>query len=542
MDVVLGNGKVKVKISYTEKRQEIYQRFLAFITPYFLPESDSDDIDLFLNLEAETEFSDEYKALCVNEHVIRVSSAEAFNIKLMRGELPDGTHLAWHERDLTGYAFVQQSKTMTMYASNSSFIHLIEFFRYYMLLIEAGKGSLLLHASAVENVKSGNIIAICGVKGAGKTSTMLNLSRSDQFSYFSGDKVLLDIHQDKLRVRGWPDYPHVGVGSLRQQPELCSRIGLDPSMPPMSLASHRDKYLFTPELFHGALGKPTSQEGGVEVIVLPDVLAETVTINRLSDIEKLSIDEGHLFENPYDFMTASWHGLFTPVLSEPVLDEHQRIRQKLLSEKWLTLTGNVEANAIEEFINAEQQQIKIALVAPSGSGKSTVAKMLKECFQQKGLTVGCEKLAKPLYDLQSQYFSVIGEFTDNETQHQKLLEGIADNLRMLQSKSLVNHLYSRLVGNDDDVIITDDLRDADTDWPALVEQGYVCVRIQSSEANRINRLNDRSDFQSQMTSKLDPSIKSIVTKYTIENNGSINDLENQVELWVTSFLEARYGK
>ena len=83
MDVVLGNGKVKVKISYTEKRQEIYQRFLAFITPYFLPESDSDDIDLFLNLEAETEFSDEYKALCVNEHVIRVSSAEAFNIKLM---------------------------------------------------------------------------------------------------------------------------------------------------------------------------------------------------------------------------------------------------------------------------------------------------------------------------------------------------------------------------------------------------------------------------------------------------------------------------
>ena len=536
---VLGNGKIKVRIQCSEQRRDLYQRFFAFISPNFLPEADDGDIDLCLNLETETAFTNDYKALCTTEQTIRISSAEAFNLTLKRGELPDGTQLAWNERDTTGYAFAHGSKIMTMYVSNNSFIHLIEFFRYYLLLIEASKGTMLLHASALENVESGKVVAICGVKGAGKTSTMLNLSCSKQYQYFSGDKLLVDTYEGKLRVRGWPDYPHVGVGSLRQHPELCQRIGIVPSEPPMSQASDRDKYLFTPELFYGALGKPLSQISSLEAIVLPDVLAENISISCLNHAEKQAIDENHMFENPYDFMTATWHGLHAPKLTPSIIAEHQKIKQALQASTWLKLTGNVDAGQIAHFLGQKDNQLKIALVAPSGSGKSTVAELLKKSIEKQGLSVSVEKLGEPLYELQSAYFSVLKQNNRGESQHQKLLEHIADNLRMLNPNALVAHLFSRLNANKNQVVITDDLRDITTDWPALIGEGYVCLRVQCDEVIRHARLNQRNDLQAELNSKLDTEINAIETQHIIVNNGSLDELASKVEHWVAQFLETR---
>jgi len=542
MDVhVVGNGKLKVKIQCVEQRREFYQRFFAFVSPYFLPQKDEGEIDLYLNLKEDTAFSWEWKKQCRLEHQIRHSSAEAFNLILMRGELADGTHVAWNERDTTGYAFTQGTQQMDMYVSNNSFIHLIEFFRYYLLLLEVSRGSMLLHASAVENTVSGKIVAICGAKGAGKTSTMLNLLESSRFRYFSGDKLLVDMHDNALRVRGWPDYPHVGVGSLRQHPKLCHRIGLVTSEPPMSVANDSDKYLFTPELFYSALGKPFVQEGPLEAVLLSDIMGEKLDPVCLKHKEKLDLDESKLFEDPYQFLTATWHGLHRPEISEPVGAEHEQVRHQLYASNWLALSGNVPISTIEQSLK-QTDQIKLALVASSGAGKSTTAELLKKSFNGQGLTVSIEKLAKPLYGLQAAYFHVLAKEQHPEIQHQQLLEQIATNLRMLNPHSLVDNLFARLDYNTDKVVITDDLRDLRTDWPALVAKGYVIVKVICDEQIRQERLEKRQDLQSQVKSHLDSDINAIEADLYIENSGDLTTLERNVEAFVRSLLGSQYGR
>lgn len=537
---VLGNGKIRIEVDCVESRSQLYQRFLAFISPYFLSEQVDGEIDLHLILHEETSFLPEWKTRCTEQETIRRSTAEAFNLELSRGELSDGTQIAWDERDQTGYAFMPGSQRMDLYISNSSFIHLIEFFRYYCLLLEAGKGSVLLHASAVENLETSKVLAISGVKGAGKTTTMLNLVGSGKYGFFSGDKLLVDLHESALRVRGWPDYPHVGVGSLRRHPELCRKLGLLVSEPPMSDAEDRDKYLFTPELFYGALGKPQTPSGQLEGLLLPDILGEAQAPSLQCSLDKELVDQRQLFEDPYEFTTAKWHRLAYKEMDDSVRELHREVYERLYRVKWLKTSGHVSAEAIESQFRMSDA-IKIALVASSGSGKSTAAKLIKQAFEQRGLSVLSEKLAQPLYDLQTAYFETASIALSSGAQHQKLLENIATNFRMLSKESLVQHLFSRLVGSNADVIITDDLRDKETDWPALVNSGYHVIRVACDEPIRIKRLQGRQDIQSQVESPLDNDINSIETHYVLDNNTTLHALEREVQSLVNTLLGLAHG-
>lgn len=538
---ILGNGKIRIEVRCVESRSQLYQRFLTFISPYFLSEHIGGEIDLYLTLHEETAFLPKWKTRCTDQETIRCSTAEAFNLELSRGEhSADGTQIAWNERDQTGYAFVPGSQRMDLYISNDSFIHLIEFFRYYCLLLEAGKGSVLLHASAVENLETGRVLAICGAKGAGKTSTMLNLVGSGMYGFFSGDKLLVDLHEGALRVRGWPDYPHVGVGSLRSHPELCRKLGLMVSEPPMSEAVDTEKYLFTPELFYGAFGKPRDPEGRLDGLLLPDILGESQAPSMLSFVDKQHVDQRQLFEDPYEFTTAKWHRLAHKEMTESVKEMHREVYAILYSCKWLKTAGQVSPEAIESQLQMPDA-LKIALVAPSGSGKSTAARLIKQAFEQRGLSVLNEKLAQPLYDLQSVYFDTASIALPSESQHQKLLENIATNLRMLRRDSLVQHLFSRLAGSRAQVIITDDLRDKETDWPALVKSGYCVVRVACDERIRVQRLQRRQDIQSQVESPLDNAINAIEAHYVLENHSTLDALEREVQSMVDTMLEQAHG-
>lgn len=53
-------------------------------------------------------------------------------------------------------------------------------------------------------------------------------------------------------------------------------------------------------------------------------------------------------------------------------------------------------------------QLRLALVAPSGSGKSTTAQLLREHFEEAGLSVEVIKLAQPLYELQGMFYEQAG--------------------------------------------------------------------------------------------------------------------------------------
>lgn len=537
--VILSNDKLTVKVSYVDSRRELFQRLMAFISPVFVALEASDEAeDLQLMLYPHTDFQDEWKSACYSERTIRRSTAEAFNIELRYGELSDERQIAWNERDQTGYVWRKRGRKMAMYVSHSSFIHIIEFFRYYLLALEAAKGSLILHATGVENSATGGIVAICGVKGAGKTSTMLNLTTSGAFHYFSGDKLLIDICNGEFRVRSWPDYPHVGAGSLRQHPDLCHKIGLTHSQPPLSNAENRDKFLFLPELFYGALGKSTRRAAALEAVVLPDVLADTLSIAMITGQEKSTLDAHRLFEDPYDFITATWHGLALPEREDTLIAAHQAVRTRLYELSWLKLSGNVQAADLAARLR-QGSQIRLALVASSGSGKSTTASLLKDAFNQRGLSVSIEKLAQPLYSLQRAYFNELMQSIEADAQHQLLMEKIADNLRMLNPRALVEHLFTRLKDNHAQVILTDDLRDKQTDWPALVEQGYTVIRVRCDEGVRRRRLNDRHDLHSQFVSELDEDINTIKSHFTLDNNSDMSQLRVVVGELVDELLRRR---
>ena len=537
--VILGNDKLKVKVTFGEPQRELFQRLLAFISPNFLTLDTVDTaVDLQLTLHPHEAFLESWKTACTTEHCIRRSTAEAFNLVLNCGELSDGNQIAWHQRDFTGYVWQQGSQQMAMYVGQQSFIHVIEFFRYYLLALEAAKGSLILHATGVENRVNGNIVAICGVKGAGKTSTMLNLTTSDAFRYFSGDKLLVDICDGALRVRGWPDYPHVGAGTLRQHADFCRKIGLSPCRPPLSVADNGDKFLFAPELFYGALGKAERRSATLEAVVLPDVLAAKLAIENMNSQQKLELDSSRLFENPLEFITATWHGMALPEPSAANQIAHQAVRERLFELSWLALSGNVSAASLAGRLR-QKNQLRLALVASSGSGKSTTAMLLKDAFSQRGLTVGTEKLAQPLYSLQHAYFNELAQVVDSRAQHQLLMEKIADNMRMIDPRSLIEHLFARLQKNQAEIILTDDLRDKKTDWPALVEQGYVVIRILCDRETRRQRLESRQDIQSQFTSVLDEDIETINADLTLENNGDLAQLQQAVGELVERLLRGR---
>ncbi|WP_414147289.1 ATP-binding protein [Erwinia sp. BNK-24-b] len=538
--VILDNDKLTVEVACEDTQRALFQRLLAFITPGFVVlDAAEQPADLQLALHDQKTFLPEWKRACTADHTIRRSTAEEFNIVLRCGELSDGRQVAWHERDQTGYVWRHGSQQMAMYVGQGSFIHLIEFFRYYLLALEAAKGSLVLHATGVENSATGSIVAICGVKGAGKTSTMLNLTTSGAFHYFSGDKLLVDICDGELRVRSWPDYPHVGAGTLRQHPEFCRKIGLTLNRPPLAGADNRDKFLFAPELFYGALGKSTRRAATLEAVVLPDVLASELSINRLNDGEKSSLEDSRLYEDPFKFLTATWHGLALAQPDAALLTAHQAVRERFRQLNWLLLSGNVAPDVLAAKLT--RPQLRLALVASSGSGKSTTAGLLKEAFRQQGLSVSIEKLALPLYNLQRAYYSEMAQTIAENAQHQLLMENIASNLRMLNPRSLIDHLFSRLQKNHADVILTDDLRDRQTDWPALVEQGYVVIHVLCDEKIRHRRLSERHDLQTQVISSLDEDINTIRPDFRLENNGDLTQLSAAVNQLVTQLIGGQNG-
>ncbi|XBS69138.1 AAA family ATPase [Acerihabitans sp. KWT182] len=272
--------------------------------------------------------------------------------------------------------------------------------------------------------------------------------------------------------------------------------------------------------------------------MLPNVQDSTLAIKVTGRSEKNALDSNHLFENPLYFTTATWHGLALPEWDAVNETTHQKIRDRLYQLSWLTLSGNVPAATLADRL-CQGTQLRLALVAGSGSGKSTTAELLREAFRKRGLLVSIEKLAQPLYSLQQAYFNELAQTIDADVQHQHLMEKIADNLRMLEPRSLINHLFARLQRNKSDVILTDDLRDKKIDWPALIEHGYVVIRVLCDESIRRQRLNARQDMQSQITSTLDTDIRAIEADITLDNNGDINQLRDGVNALVERLLRAR---
>ncbi|MBV9025053.1 MAG: hypothetical protein JO362_14980 [Streptomycetaceae bacterium] len=149
------------------------------------------------------------------------------------------THL-WGDRwQIDGWTVIEITSSRTVfeladdgsevhaYISDTSRYHLSDFLREAMWELAAVGGGTFIHAASVSNSRAA--VALVGDKGAGKTTTALDLVQSGA-DFYSGD--ILFTNADASRVYSYPDYPGVCWGTIRANPELLKaalKLGLTPS-------------------------------------------------------------------------------------------------------------------------------------------------------------------------------------------------------------------------------------------------------------------------------------------------------------------------
>ncbi|WP_055480126.1 hypothetical protein [Sphaerimonospora mesophila] len=131
-------------------------------------------------------------------------------------------------------------------------VQIIDFVRDLIIRTEETAGTVVLHASAVR--RDGEVHAIGGPKGAGKTTTMLSVLDHGGWDYFTGDKLFCTLEADGfITVRAWRDYPYIGVGTLRAHPDLAAAVEASLDAPLGDLPD-RQKMLLDPDVFEEWIG------------------------------------------------------------------------------------------------------------------------------------------------------------------------------------------------------------------------------------------------------------------------------------------------
>lgn len=329
------NGNVIIEFVNLSNYYYLYLKLINFLTPFFW-KCDHQHYDFKIIFK-------DYSQLPLNllknnfdnkKMELRKSSAEKFNLLGYKVLISENEQAVIDKNKQTGYYFYLNEKIIELYISEYSFIHLIEFIRYTVLLLEEARGTIIFHASAVSN-NDNELIIICGSKGSGKSTTLLHLINSG-YKYFSGDKILLNKENKLLKIRGWPDYPHIGIGSLRLFPDICNKLNLSFDMTNLDPTT---KLLIDPQEFKNAVGISNNRiYNKVESIIFPKVNTNKKLINIIDNKNTVILTDN--IESPSNFNNVKWHNLFDSLKNKKYLPD-QEIINKLKSLPWINISGKV---------------------------------------------------------------------------------------------------------------------------------------------------------------------------------------------------------
>ena len=302
--VVEYGGTSVVLASYGARAAAVVERVCGFFATHATIGKDAGGRAPFRVLEIGdwADLPQDWARAATDPVVIRESSARDFNLSGLRGRV--------EERDVvvcaatgTAFGFAPGNATAQLYASDSSFIQLVELVRDLVIKNEEAAGRLLLHASAA--AVDGSVVAAVGPKGAGKSTFLLDLVARHGFGYTSGDKLFLDVRDGVLTGQGWPDFPHLGIGTILGHPSLAGALRAD-GYDVEPAQAHR-KLLLDPAVLESAFGL-RYQPGPLPLsaVVLPHVGDAADGRLEPAGVERLGEILGQL-EYSQDNAWMQWH-------------------------------------------------------------------------------------------------------------------------------------------------------------------------------------------------------------------------------------------
>lgn len=180
-------------------------------------------------------------------------------------------------------------------------------------------------------------------------------------------------------------------------------------------------------------------------------------------------------------------------------------------------------NARPRFNDYSNNQIKIALIGGARSGKDTIGNYLVENHGFKRLAFGDELKKK---------FSMV--FDKNINEENKCREDLilfGQACREINPLVWVNALDTQYIrdksaNRNQNFVITDVRQENEVRW--ALENGFSLVKVITSDELAMERALELGEYL-DVNNELDQLAKTIDTFYYIENNSTIEDLEDRIE-------------
>lgn len=278
---------------------------------------------------------------------IRRSRAEPFNISAHCSTENNSFVFANENSAIVFPRSRHVSRTVTVYVSDRSNIQFIELIRDLITRFSESRGAVILHASAISQKRG--LLVNAGEKGAGKTTIMLDmLRRLPNWRYFAGDKVFCSIRDGQIIGTSWRDWPYVGVGTLRNHPDLWNHVSRDIA-PDLALRSSDDKILIDPDEFEAIIQSPfTLSSNRLTHVILPRRRADATatTVRVIKDLEQKWAAFCQIVERSADATYADWHSYIKPryIRQTAVLNS---MKPMLDDVHFFTLEGVIDSTALQ---------------------------------------------------------------------------------------------------------------------------------------------------------------------------------------------------
>lgn len=239
---------------------------------------------------------------------VRKSASEFFTIPALRKTSGD-VESVYCTKTSTRFDFNTSRGTVDVFVGGAGQLDLVELIRDLVLKDQENRGAAVLHGTAAE--RDGRAVLITGLKGAGKSTVLLELVEHHGYRVMSGDKTLAVRDADGQTVlAGWPDYPHLGYATIVKYPGLKDIAGLsDEFIPePGFEFSPVGKFAVNPAGFRERF--PSARRGleaPAEVILFPGIgAAAETTFEAVTGPEEVLRRLRELDESPFTGKHAGW--------------------------------------------------------------------------------------------------------------------------------------------------------------------------------------------------------------------------------------------